>query len=196
MPMIPLITPNNQESYGTASSYPTGVMSGVLGNALSVVMANHPGITAEDAMTLIVENYLIEKTFQYKDETTNWKLVDGGYWYFLDMEKLLKAELLKEKQLNGIALNKEQVELPHGQGICYMGKGILLEYKGKTYETTEANQALLTEALKSGDIRWYWNKTIFQKYSTTSSATFDVYVVDKLGQKIPDTHLSITKNIE
>ena len=40
-------------------------------------MANHPGITAEDAMTIIVNNYLIEEKFQYKDESTNNNLVDG-----------------------------------------------------------------------------------------------------------------------
>ena len=34
-------------------------------------MSNHPGITAEDAMTIIVNQYLREETFQYKDETTS-----------------------------------------------------------------------------------------------------------------------------
>jgi hypothetical protein len=34
-------------------------------------MAAHPGITAEDAMTIIVNQYLKEETFQYKDDTTN-----------------------------------------------------------------------------------------------------------------------------
>lgn len=40
-------------------------------------MSNHPGITAEDAMTIIINNYLNEQKFQYKDESTNYNLVDG-----------------------------------------------------------------------------------------------------------------------
>lgn len=159
-------------------------------------MANRPGITLEDAMTVLVKNYLIGEKFQYMDESTNWNLVGGDYWYFIDIKKLLKEELLKEEKINSIRLNKEQVELPHGQGICYTGKGILFEYGGKTYETTDKNQAVLTEALKSGDVRWYWNKSNLSKYGDTTTSTFYVYVVDKKGQKIPDLYMSVRKNIE
>lgn len=42
MPMIPLISSNDKESYTTASSFPTAVASAVVGNAVSIIMAAHP----------------------------------------------------------------------------------------------------------------------------------------------------------
>ena len=73
-------------------------------------------------MTIIVKNYLIQEKFQYKDETTNWELVDGDYWYFIDMQKLLKTELLQSDKIDKIQLNSDLVSLPGGPGICYTGK--------------------------------------------------------------------------
>ena len=195
MPMIPLISSNNQEAYITDSSYPTAATSGVIWNAISVIMANHPWITAEDAMTIIVKNYLIQEKFQYKDETTNWELVDGDYWYFIDMQKLLKSELLQSDKIEKIQLNSNLVSLPGGPGICYTGKWIQFEYEWEKHNVTSENQSVLNQALKSGNVKWYWHKDSFKKYGWTDSANFDVYVVDKNWKKIPDAHLSITKNI-
>lgn len=195
MPMVWLIWSNNQEDYYTSSSYPTAVTSGVIWNAISVIMANHPWITAEDAMTIIVKNYLIQEKFQYKDETTNWELVDGDYWYFIDMQKLLKSELLQSDKIEKIQLNSDLVNLPGGPGICYTGKWIQFEYEWEKHNVTSENQSVLNQALKSGNVKWYWHKDSFKKYGWTDSANFDVYVVDKNWKKIPDAHLSITKNI-
>ena len=195
MPMIPLIWSSNHEDGITDSSYPTAVTSGVIWNAISVIMANHPWITAEDAMTIIVNNYLTQEKFQYKDETTNRELVDGDYRYFIDMQKLLKSELLQSDKIEKIQFNSDLVSLPSGPWICYTGKWIQFEYEWKKYNVTSENQSILNQALKSWNVKWYWHKDSFKKYGWTNSASFDVYVVDKNWKKIPDTHLSISKAI-
>ena len=159
-------------------------------------MSNHPGITAEDAMTIIVNQYLREETFQYKDKTTNWELADGGKWYFIEMEKLLEKELLLADQLNSLQLDADEVELPLGPGLCYTGKGVQFEYGGKRYLTSEANQDVLTQALQSGTAKWYWNKTLSKKCGGKDSAQLHAYIVDKEGKRIPDLHLEINRSIK
>ena len=195
MPMIWLIWSNNQEDYYTTSSFPTAVTSGVIWNAISVIMANHPWITAEDAMTIIVNNYLKREKYQYKDETTNRELIDGDYRYFIDMQKLLKSELLQSDKIEKIQFNSDLVSLPSGPWICYTGKWIQFEYEWKRYNVTSENQSILNQALKSWNVKWYWHKDSFKKYGWTNSANFDVYVVDKSWKKIPNAHLSISKAI-
>ena len=195
MPMIPLIRQNNQEDQNTTSSFPTAVTSGVIWNAISVVMANHPWITAEDAMTIIVNNYLTQEKFQYKDETTNRELVDGDYRYFIDIQKLLKTELLHSDKIDKVKLNSDLVELPSGNGIYYTGKWIQFEYNWNKYTVTSENQPILNQALKSGNIKWYWHKDSFKKYWWTNFANFNVYVVDKNWKKIPNLNISINKDV-
>jgi hypothetical protein len=73
-------------------------------------------------MTIIVNNYLKKERFQYKDETTNRELVDSDYRYFIDIQKLLKIELLKSDKIDGVKFNSDLVELPSSNGICYTGK--------------------------------------------------------------------------
>jgi hypothetical protein len=73
-------------------------------------------------MTIIVNNYLKKERFQYKDETTNWELVDGDYRYFIDIQKLLKSELLQSDKIDKVQFNSDLVELPSSNGICYTGK--------------------------------------------------------------------------
>jgi len=146
-------------------------------------------------MTIICDSYLREETFQYKDETTNGQLVDGGQWYFIEIQQLLEKELLLSDQLNSLQFDGEEVELPLGPGLCYTGKGIQFEYEGKRYLTSEANQAILTEALKSGTAKWYWNKTLSKKCGGKDSATFNAYIVDKSGRRFPNLHLEINKPI-
>jgi hypothetical protein len=158
-------------------------------------MAAHPGITAEDAMTIIVNQYLREETFHYKDETTNDQFKDGGQWYFIEIQQLLEKELLQADQLNSLQFDSEEVALPLGPGLCYTGKGIQFEYEGKRYLTSEANKAVLTEALKSGSAKWYWNKTLSKKCGGKDAATFNAYIVDKSGKRFPDLHLEISKRI-
>jgi hypothetical protein len=158
-------------------------------------MSNHPEITAEDAMTTIVNNYLNEQKFQYKDETTNNNLVDGWERYFVDMQKLLESELLQSKAINNIQLNSNLVKLPSGKWICYVGKWIQLEFNWKKYDAVSATQSILNQALKSGNVTRYRNKDMFKKYWWTNSAQFDVYIVDRQWNKIPDLHKSITKGV-
>jgi len=189
MPMTSLFVWDND----TYSSYPTAVVSAVVWNAISVVMANHPWTTPEDAMTIIVDNYLIEKKFQYKDESGD--LVDGWERYFIDMDKLLESELLQSKKIDNIKLNADLISLPSGNGICYMGKWIQFEYNWKKYNATTENQTILNQALKSWNIKRYRHRDTFKKFWWTNSAQFDVYVVDKSWNKFPNLHKSITKTV-
>ena len=204
MPMIPLISTNNKESYTTASSYPTAVASAVVGNSISIIMANHPGITAEDAMTIIVNQYFREETYQYmgkpqrgkQDEAKNGQLVDGGQWYFIEIQQLLDHELLQADQLNSLEFNADEVELPFNQGLCYAGLGVQFEYEGQKYDCIEANLSTLKEALKSDSIKWYWNKDRFRKYGGKDSATLKAYIIDCNYNRIPDLQLEVTKYIQ
>jgi len=195
MPVTAMIGKDNKEDLSTDSSFPTAVVSGILWNAISVVMSNHPWITAEDAMTIIVDNYLNEQKFQYKDESTNYNLVDGWERYFIDMQKLLESELLQSKAINNVQFNSDLIKLPNGKWICYVGKWIQFEFNWKKYDVTSASQSILSQALKSGNVARYRNKDMFKKYWWTSSAQFDVYVVDKQWNKIPNLHKSITKSV-
>ena len=146
-------------------------------------------------MTIISDSYLREETFQYKDETTNGQLVDGGQWYFIEIQQLLEKELLLSDQLNNLQFDGDEVVLPLGPGLCYTGKGMQFEYEGKRYLTSEANQDVLTQALQSGTAKWYWNKTLFKKCGGKDSAQLHVYIVDKKGKRIPDLHLEINRSI-
>ena len=191
MPMIWLIGSNGQSDYSTNSSYPTAVASGVVWNAVSVVMSNNSGITPADAMTIIDDNYLNKKTFQYKDETTNWELVDWVECYSIDIWKLLKNELLQADKLNDIQFDKDSVELPNGKGICYTGKGVQFTIGGQTFDMTEETRATLENAVISGkEITWIYNPDKAKKYSVTDENSITVKVMDKKARIIPD--LSIT----
>ena len=67
-------------------------------------------------MTIIVNNYLREEKFQYMDETTNFELADGDYWYFIEIQKLIENELLQADKLNSLQLNADEVGLPIRRG--------------------------------------------------------------------------------
>lgn len=193
MPMSGVIGSGNDEDKRSTSSFPTAVTSAVVGNAVAVVMGNRAGLTPVDAMEIIVNNYLREETFQYMDETTNWELTDGGKWYFLKMDELLNNELLQASKLESLALQGDDVALPQGKGICYMGKGVQFEVDGVRHNLSDTSA--LTAALKAGDARWYWNRRLFRKQGGTTNTELDVYITDLNGEKIPDLHLTITKTI-
>ena len=144
-------------------------------------------------MDVIVNKYLREETFQYKDSTTNWQLVDGGQWYFIKAEELMDNELLQAEKLERLTLNGDDVELPFGRGICYLGKGVQFELVGVRHDISET--AALTEALKAGSAKWYWNRRAFRRYGDADSVDLHVYVVDKNGEKFPDLELNITKPV-
>lgn len=147
-------------------------------------------------MTIIANNYLREETIQYKDETTNGELADGGQWYFIEIQHLLDHELLKADQLNSLKFNADEVELPFSQGLCYAGLGVQFEYEGQKYDCIEANLSTLKDALKSGNIKWYWNKDRFRKYVSKDSTTLKAYIMDCNYNSIPDLQLELTKNIQ
>ena len=195
MPMIPLIWSNNREDKNSSSSYPTAVTSGIIWNAISIIITSHPWITAEDAMTILANNYLREETFQYKDETTNGKLVDWWKRYFIEMQNLLNNELLQSDKIENLQFNSDNIQLPSGQWICYTGVGIQFEFEWKKYMTTDTNQSILNQALKSWNIKWYWNRDTFKKCGGKDNAKINAYVVDREWKRIPDLHLNITKSI-
>lgn len=146
-------------------------------------------------MTIIVNNYLREETFQYMDETTNFELVDGDKWYFIEIEKLLNNELLQADKLDALLFNADEVELPSDNGICYTGMGVQMEFNGKRYDMTDGNQAVVQEALMSGNAKWYWSKDRFKKYGGAGNTSLSVFVVDKEGKRIPDLQLNISKTV-
>ena len=146
-------------------------------------------------MTLIVNHYLREETFQYMDETTNFELVDGDKWYFIEIEKLLNKELLQADKLDALQFNADEVELPAGKGICYTGMGVQMEFNGKRYDMTAGNLAVIQEALMSGNAKWFWTKDRFKKYGGSGKTSLSVLVVDKEGKKIPKFQLSISKTV-
>ena len=155
-------------------------------------MSNNPGIAPEDAMTIMYNNYLTKKKFQYKDETTNWELVDGDYWYFIDIWKLLKNELLQADKLNDIQFDKDSIELPDGKGICYTGKGVQFTIDGQPFDITEETRATLENAVISGkEITWTYNADKAQKYGVSGANTIKVGVMDKSARLIPDLSLTI-----
>ena len=155
-------------------------------------MSNNPGISPEDAMTIMYNNYLTKKTFQYKDETTNWELVDGDYWYFIDIWKLLKNELLQADKLNDIQFDKDSVELPDGKGICYTGKGVQFTIDGQTFDITEETRATLENAVISGkEITWTYNAEQAKKYGVTCENSITVKVMDTKARIIPDLSMTI-----
>ena len=196
MPMIPLVTSGWNYDTNTTSSMPTNVAAGTIWNIASIIMSNNPGITPEDAMTIMYNNYLTKKTFQYKDETTNWELKDGCDSYFIDMQKLLEHELLQSDKIDKLQFYESEVELPYGPWVCYIGKWVMFEFEWERYSTTAANQSVFIQALKSWNVKFFWNKDLFLEQSWNNLVKIDVYVVDNNGNKLPDLHLRIEKNID
>lgn len=194
VPFIPLVSWKSEKDLtgNTNSSYPTAAESGSLWNFLSIIMHTHPWTTLENAMTIMIDNYLREETFKYKNDEGD--IVDGDKWYFFDTAKFLDNEILHKSDINAIQLNLDDVELPNLVGIIYEGVGIQFEYDGKRYDVTDT--AHLNTALTSGSpLRWFWNKDRFRKYGGTDSVTITAQYVDTQGRTVPDVKLSVTKNV-
>jgi hypothetical protein len=60
----------------------------------------------------------------------------------------------------------------------------------------KANLSTLKDALKSGAIKWYWNKDRFRKYGGKDSTTLKAYIMDCNYNSILDLQLEVTKNIQ
>lgn len=143
-------------------------------------------------MTIIVNNYFREEKFQYKDETTNWELVDGGSWYFINIQKLMENEILQADKQPPLSSNCGVVNLPDGPGICYEGHGVLFTFDGNNYDMTEENRAVFELAIKSGkEIKWSYNSERAKKYGISP---IKVGVMDKSARLIPDLSLTIEIN--
>ena len=53
---------------------------------------------------------------------------DGCVTHFLDGEKLFQYERLQKGKLEALQFNRDIVELPASDGICYLCKGAQFEY--------------------------------------------------------------------
>lgn len=174
----------NETTY-TYSSYAVANQGARISNNISTVKSNHPGITAVDAMQIIIDNYFTERMIYYKDETTNWELREGCLSYDIDVEKLLQYERLQKGMLDELAFDSDRVELPVSEGLCYVGKGVQFEYEGKYYNSDEENHALLTQLVQSEQpLKWRWNKELYRKQGGgKDEVSFDAYIVDKSCEK-------------
>ena len=196
MPMTSLIYTDNTEDPRTTCSFATAVAIAIIWNAIDIVLSNpdHSGITAEDAMTIIRNNYLIQKKFKYKDETTNWELVDGGDWYFIDMQNLINNELLQENKMKKMQFNADVVELPYEEWVACIGKWLQFKYNWEIYNATKDNQSILDEALKSWGVKRYYSNKLREE-QWWDSVDFYVYGVDKDWHRIPDVELHVVRDL-
>ena len=148
-------------------------------------------------MTLITNNYLQKELCLFTERLNEDTLIvttseDCVQYRFLP-QKFLDNELLQAEKLERLNLNGDDVELPFGRGICYLGKGVQFELDGVRHDISETEA--LTMALKAGNAKWYWNRRAFRRYGDTDSVDLHVYVVDKNGEKFPDLELNITKPV-
>ena len=73
--------------------------------------------------------------------------------------------------------------------------GIQFEYGGEWYNMTKENEDKFRTIVANNDIKWRWNKSIWKKYGGSVAVTFDVHILDKQGDIIPDLHLSFSKSV-
>ena len=178
----------------TSSSFSTAAESGSLWNFLSIIMYNHTWSTLEDAMTIMINNYLTEDTFKYKDD--DWNIQNWWKRYFFNTDKFIQQEILQTSKINAINLNSDDVELPSDGWLCYVWKWIQYEYNWERYNIT--NKSKLVELISSWkNVKWYRNKKTFLKYGWKNSASFDVYVMDNSWKLVPDVQLkNVTKSVQ
>ncbi len=198
MPMISTIT-NGFDDVSTKSSWPAPMVCGAIGNAVAVIMMNRPELeTPVDAMDIIVDRYLRMEKLMFTEDTVwsaNPTLIEAenSPAYFIKTQELMDNELLQAEKLERLTLNGDDVELPFGRGICYLGKGVQFELDGERHDIGDV--AALTEALKAGNAKWYWNRRAFRRYGDADTVDLHVYVVDKNGEKFPDLELNIIKPV-
>ncbi len=200
MPMIStIVTATGVDEISTKTSWATPMVCGAIGNAVAVIMMNRPELeTPVDAMDIIVDRYLRMEKLMFTEDTVwsaNPTLIEAenSPAYFLKTQELMDNELLQAEKLERLALNGDDVELPFGRGICYLGKGVQFELDGVRHDISET--AALTEALKAGNAKWYWDRRAFRRYGDADTVDLHVYIVDKNGEKFPDLELNITKPV-
>ena len=195
MPMLNL-------NYNTASSFSTAMLSGTLGNFLSILMKTHPGVTLEGANTILQENYLREETFKYVDDSDG-SIQDGGLWYFFDTDKFFEYEVLQKEAVDAAVAKiagqagNDAVALPSGYGICYTGPGVQFEVGGTRYDMTEENRAAF-EAAWSADpasVTWYFSPLQALVYGASGTAQLTVGVLDTSARLVPDISRTVPASI-
>ena len=154
-------------------------------------MSNNPWYTAEDANTVIINDYLQEDTFKYKDQN-DWNIKDWGARNFFQDDKFINNEMLHKPEIDAIKLENEDTPLPSGKWIYYEWNWIQFEYKWKRYNLSDS---MWTTAVTSWeDIQYYCNTTLDIKSWWKWTTSFNVGILDKNGKKIPDIQLkNVTK---
>jgi len=192
-----IVMPMFNLNYDTASSFSTAMLSGTLGNFLSILMKTHPGTTLEGANTILQENYLREEKFKYVDETDG-SIKEGGEWYFFDTDKFFEHEVLHKADVDAaLAASEGDKPLPSGYGLCYSGPGIQFEVAGTSYDMTETNRAKFEAAWKAdpASVKWYFNPTSAAASGASGSVNVQVRVLDKDARLIPDISRTISVNL-
>lgn len=194
-----IVMPMFNLNYDTASSFSTAMLSGTLGNFLSILMKTHPGVTLEGANTILQDNYLREEKFKYVDDADG-SIKEGGEWYFFDTDKFFENEVMQKetvdaalKEIAGLAGN-DAVALPSGGGLCYMGPGVQFEAGGTRLDMTEENRAAFETAWKAdpASVKWYFSPARAAEYGATGSTEFTIRVLDTQARLIPDLSRTVT----
>ncbi|MBR3075768.1 MAG: hypothetical protein IKH11_08485, partial [Bacteroidales bacterium] len=192
-----IVMPMFNLNYDTASSFSTAMLSGTLGNFLSILMKTHPGTTLEGANTILQENYLREEKFKYVDETDG-SIKDGGDWYFFDTDKFFENEVLHKAEVDAaLAASGGDKPLPSGYGLFYTGPGIQFEAAGSRYDMTEANRATFEAVWKEdpASVKWYFNSASATASGASGSVNVQVRVLDKDARLIPDISRTVSVNL-
>ncbi len=192
-----IVMPMFNLNYDTASSFSTAMLSGTLGNFLSILMKTHPDTTLEGANTILQENYLREEKFKYVDETDG-SIKEGGEWYFFDTDKFFEYEVLHKAEMDtALAASGGDIPLPSGYGLCYIGPGIQFEVAGTSYDMTEANRATFEAVWEANpaSVKWYFNPTSAAAFGASGSVNVQVRVLDKDARLIPDISRTVSVNL-
>jgi len=206
-----IVMPMFNLNYDTASSFSTAMLSGTLGNFLSILMKTHPGVTLEGANTILQENYLREEKFKYVDDADG-SIKEGGEWYFFDTDKFFEYEVLQKDAVdtavkkiagragndsgngNGAGSGNDAVALPSGGGLCYMGPGVQFEVGDSRLDMTEENRAVFEAAWNTdpASLKWFFSPDRAAEYGATGSTGLTVRVLDTQARLIPALSRTVT----
>lgn len=182
---------NSSPGDDTTSSFATASFSGTLGNFLSILMKNNPGITLERASSIMREKYFRAEKMLYKDGDGNLK--EGGDWHFFKTDDFIANEILHNETVDSaFSSASEEINLPSVGGLCYFGPGVLFEVSGVVYEMTDANRDVLVSAVSEGkEIKWTFSRAVAKKY-VSGSAEISIRVMDHDACLIPDVTRDIS----
>ena len=175
----------------THSSWPTAAFSGTLGNFLSILMRNNPGITLERASSIMQEKYFRAEKMRYKDEDGTVK--EGGDWHFFKTDVFIANEILHNDAVDSaLSSGTEEIVLPSAGGLCYTGPGIQFEVDGVVHEMTDSNRDVFISSVSDGkEIKWTFNRSIANKYASEST-DINIRIMDRDASLIPDISRSLS----